>query len=114
MDASRKRKNRAIEAHQDTFSWVASNAESLFRLAGEHELADSIRPSRRRPGRRAAEDADGESQSEGSQQNADASDQDSSEASAGNGSSSEPAGQPEPTATPAVATSTEPAPSTDG
>ncbi len=55
LNASRKDKNRAIDAHKEIFLWVARAAESYFNLAGEHELAARIRPSARRPGRRAVE-----------------------------------------------------------
>ena len=55
MNASRKARNRAIESHKATLLWVARAAEAYFQLAGEHELAERIRPSARRPGRRAAE-----------------------------------------------------------
>lgn len=58
-NASRKEKNRAVEAHKETFLWVSRSAESLFHLAGEHELAERIRPSTRRPGRRAVDVAKG-------------------------------------------------------
>lgn len=55
LNATRKKKNRAIQRHKATFLWVARSAEALFQLAGEPELAERIRPSVRRPGRRAAE-----------------------------------------------------------
>ena len=65
-NASRKEKNRAIAAHKEVFLWVSRGAESLFHLAGEHELAERIRPSTRRPGRRAADVEQGkEGDSEG-------------------------------------------------
>ncbi|MCP3957888.1 MAG: hypothetical protein GY719_08555 [bacterium] len=118
LNASRKEKNRAIEAHKTTFKWVARNAESLFELAGEHELAERIRPSARRPGRRAIEvanDSQGESQAEnfqdGDAQNGGAAVQDSAESASGEGGSGEPAGEPKPTSSQAVDASAEPAPS---
>ncbi len=109
-NASRKEKNRAIEAHKEIFLWVSQGAESLFHLAGEHELAERIRPSTRRPGRRAVEVADdntgesedGTSPAEGAQAEG------SSEAASGDGGSGD---QPQPTASPAAATATESAPS---
>lgn len=52
LNASRKEKNRAIERHKNTFSWVSQGAAALFRLAGESELADRIRPAARRARRR--------------------------------------------------------------
>ncbi len=56
---SRKVKNRRLEEHQKTFLWTARALEGFYRLAGENELADLIRPSTRRPGRRAV-DVEGE------------------------------------------------------
>lgn len=44
------RKNRALDAFNTTFRGVAGTLESLFRLAGEPDLADRVRPSSRRPG----------------------------------------------------------------
>jgi hypothetical protein len=38
------------------FLWVGRTLEGLFHLAGLHELAERVRPSTRRPGRRAEED----------------------------------------------------------
>lgn len=55
LNATRKEKNRAVEHHKETFLWVARGAESFFQLAGESELAERIRPSVRRRGRRAAD-----------------------------------------------------------
>ncbi len=109
-NASRKEKNRALEAHKNTFLWVSQSAESLFHLAGEHELAERIRPSARRPGRRAAEVTDnqqgeseaGTSPAEGAQAAS------SAAASSGDGGSGD---QPRPTASPAAATAPESAPS---
>lgn len=48
LKAARKRFDK-------TFPWVAGNLESLFRLAGEFELADRIRTSTRRVTRRQAD-----------------------------------------------------------
>ncbi len=113
-NASRKEKNRAIEVHREIFLWVSRSAESLFHLAGEHELAERIRPSLRRPGRRAAEVADakkgeseaGKSPAEGAQAEGQA------EAASGDGGSNDkPAGESQPTASPAVTEAPESAPS---
>ncbi len=49
---SRKVKNRMLEEHKQTFLWTARTLEGFYRLAGEDELADRIRPSLRRRGRR--------------------------------------------------------------
>ncbi len=95
-NASRKEKNRAIEAHKETFLWVARGAEAFFHLAGEHELANKVRPSVRRPGRRAVEvdndeSEDGSTPAEGAQAEA------SAEAvSAEGGSGAKPAGESQP------------------
>ena len=48
--------NAARSAFDATFPWVAGNVESLFRLAGERELADRVRTSRRRVTRRETEE----------------------------------------------------------
>ncbi|MCP3957648.1 MAG: hypothetical protein GY719_07315 [bacterium] len=120
LNASRKEKNRAMASHKITFKWVARTAESLFELAGEHELAERIRPSARRPGRRAVEVAN-EGESESASQDGDGQDgdvpassapaQDTAESASGDGGSGEPTGESEPTASPAVDTAAEPAPS---
>ncbi len=65
LNASRKEKKRALELHKKNFSWVATGASALFQLAGESELAERIRPSRRRRRRDTAADesvASGEAQ----------------------------------------------------
>ncbi len=61
VQKSRKRKNEAIQEHQQTFLWTSRTLEGYYQLAGEAELAKQIRPSTRRPGRRAAEVAPEES-----------------------------------------------------
>ncbi len=48
-------KNRMLEEHKDTFLWTARTLEGYYRLAGEDELADRIRPSSRRRGLRAVD-----------------------------------------------------------
>ena len=60
VQKSRKNKNRVVEEHAQLFLWTARTLESLYRLAGEEELAAQIRPSGRRPGRRAVEVAEEE------------------------------------------------------
>ena len=45
VQESRKVKNRRLEEHKDTFLWTARTLEGFYRLAGEEELADRIRPS---------------------------------------------------------------------
>ncbi len=84
-NASRKQKNRALESHKQIFSWVAQGVETFFHLAGEHELAERVRPSSRRPGRRAGAAGAGEADAD-----------DSAEVDADADSGSEPAGE-EPT-----------------
>ncbi|MCP3958336.1 MAG: hypothetical protein GY719_10835 [bacterium] len=68
---TRIRKNEAIAEFDRVFPWLAQTLESVFRLAGEHELADQIRTSSRRSHRRqegdgAAEEA-GDASSDGSE-----------------------------------------------
>ncbi len=50
-----KVKDRAMDRFDQTFLWVARILEGLFNLVGEHELAIQVRPSTRRPGRRAVD-----------------------------------------------------------
>jgi len=70
-DGTRQELRAALAEVDKTFPWVAANLESLFRLAGERELADRIRTSRRRVTRRqaaeieGAEDAESEESSSG-------------------------------------------------
>ena len=56
--------NAARSAFDATFPWVAGNVESLFRLAGERELADRVRTSRRRVTRRETEEPEEDSAEE--------------------------------------------------
>jgi len=44
-------RDRAVEELDATLLWVARSLEAIYRLAGETELADRIRPAARRPGR---------------------------------------------------------------
>jgi hypothetical protein len=44
-------RNRAMEELDTTLLWSARSLEAIYRLAGETELADRIRPAARRPGR---------------------------------------------------------------
>ena len=50
-----KVKDRAMARFDQTFLYVARIFEGLFNLVGEHELALQVRPSVRRPGRRAVD-----------------------------------------------------------
>ena len=113
MNASRKEKNRAIDAQKELFPRVARTAEALFRLAGEHELAERIRPSGRRPGRRAVEiTGDGQDDQDEGTQNGIAEDgAQASSSDSGDGGSGEPAGKPESTASSVVDAASETAPS---
>ncbi|MCP3961565.1 MAG: hypothetical protein GY719_27300 [bacterium] len=52
-EATRATKNTAIKTYDREFIYVARTTEGLFDLAGMHELAQRVRPSTRRPGRRA-------------------------------------------------------------
>ncbi len=54
-DGTRVLTRKAIEDYDGVFPWVAADLESLFRLAGEKDLADRIRTSARRVTRRQAE-----------------------------------------------------------
>ena len=59
-------RNRAVEEYDKAFLGIARTLETLYRLAGEKELADQVRPSVRRPGRTAkvvaTEEGDGDSE----------------------------------------------------
>ncbi len=60
-------RNRAVEEYDKAFLGIARTLETLYRLAGESELADQVRPSVRRPGRTAtvvAQDGDVGSEAE--------------------------------------------------
>ncbi|HEX2570903.1 MAG TPA: hypothetical protein VH877_15195 [Polyangia bacterium] len=50
-DSTQGRKQRSIAAYDDRFRRVVTFLQALFRLAGADDLADHVRPSRRRPGR---------------------------------------------------------------
>ena len=58
-DVTRQAKNEAIDRFDAVFLWVGRALESYFHLAGMHELAERVRPSARRPGRRAADEGSG-------------------------------------------------------
>ncbi|MCP3957395.1 MAG: hypothetical protein GY719_06045 [bacterium] len=60
VQKSRKDKNRAVKEHSELFLRISRMFESFYLIAGEPELAAQIRPSGRRPGRRAVEVADEE------------------------------------------------------
>ncbi len=51
-------KENAIEENDSVFRWVTRACESLFHLAGMHAIAEKIRPSVRRKGRRAVDEED--------------------------------------------------------
>ncbi len=57
-EVTRLGKNEAIAAYDRAFSYVAGIVEGLFHIAGLHDAAERVRPSIRRPGRRAADDAE--------------------------------------------------------
>lgn len=80
---SRKVKNRVLKEHKALFLNVARALESFYRLAGEDEHADRIRPSARRPGRRVIDD-NGQASDDGSSEESpeQASSQSTSESSA--------------------------------
>ncbi len=55
-EVTRNAKNDAIDRYDSVFLWVGRTLESYFHLAGMHDLAERVRPSTRRPGRRAADE----------------------------------------------------------
>lgn len=63
-EATRLQKNDAIKAYDRTFLYVARTIEGLFNIAGLHDAADRVRPSSRRPGTRAADEAEPADQEE--------------------------------------------------
>lgn len=64
VQVTQKDKNRTVEEHKRTFFSIARALEGFYRLAGEDELADRIRPSRVRCGRRAVDVEESEGGSE--------------------------------------------------
>ncbi len=61
-DGTRILTDEAIAEYDRVFPWVASSLEGLFRLAGEHDLADRIRTSVRRVTRKRDEKDDAEAE----------------------------------------------------
>ncbi len=55
-ESTRMAKNEAIAEFDSHYRWVGCGLETYFHLAGMHELAAKVRPSARRPGRRAADE----------------------------------------------------------
>ena len=55
-ESTRMAKNAAITEFDRRYRWVGGGLETYFHLAGMHELADKVRPSARKPGRRAADE----------------------------------------------------------
>lgn len=108
LNASRKEKNRALRAQRQMLSWVTRGAESFFHLAGEHELAERIRPTVARPRRAPEEEAEATGDAS---QDAEAPSEDAVEASAGEaGMEASPAGDVSLPDSPAPATVSEPTP----
>lgn len=116
MNASRKEKNRIVAAHKTTFSRVARTAEALFHLAGEQELAERLRPSGRRPGRRVVDVQEGgqeEPEAEASPNGdtpAEGTSGTEGEGASSEGTAPEPAGSPEPATPPTDEPASPPAP----
>jgi hypothetical protein len=50
-DATIIAKNEAMSRYNLQFRWIAGCLESLYHLADQHELAERVKPSTRRPGR---------------------------------------------------------------
>lgn len=61
-EATRLTKNEAIKDYDRMFLYVARVLEGLFNLAGMTDAAERVRPSTRRPGTRAADNAEPEEQ----------------------------------------------------
>ena len=55
LEVSQKEKDRTVERHKKTFFPIARTIEDFYRLAGEDELAEKVRPSVAQRGRRAIE-----------------------------------------------------------
>jgi hypothetical protein len=55
LEVSQKEKDRIVERHKRTFFPIARTMEDFYRLAGEDELAEKVRPSVAQRGRRAIE-----------------------------------------------------------
>ena len=55
-ETTRMVKNEAIAEFDRRYLWVGRGLETYFHLAGMHELAEKVRPSTRRSGRRAADE----------------------------------------------------------
>ncbi len=55
-EATRKAKNDALAEFDRRYLWIGRGLETYFHLAGLHELAERVRPSTHRPGRRAADE----------------------------------------------------------
>ncbi len=50
-DATVIAKQKAMDRYDEKFRWIAGCLESLYHLAGQHELAERVKPSTRRSGR---------------------------------------------------------------
>ncbi len=61
-EATRLLKNEAIKTYDRAFLYIARTVEGLFHIAGLHDAAERVRPSIRRPGIRAADDAEASDQ----------------------------------------------------
>ena len=71
-------KRNAIEEFDGVFGWVSRALESLFHLAGQHALAERIRPTARRRGRASDEGEASETSSNEDSSGEDSSNEDSS------------------------------------
>ena len=54
-DATLIAKNEAVTRYDRFFRWIACGLESFYHLANQHELAERVKPSTRRPGRTQAD-----------------------------------------------------------
>jgi hypothetical protein len=63
-EATRVARQKAIAEYDDAFAETANLYDALFRAAGMDEIADRVRPSKRRPGRTATDEGEGDAPAE--------------------------------------------------
>ena len=63
-EATRVTRQKAIVEYDDVFAETANLYDALFRAAGMDEIADRVRPSKRRPGRIASDETEGDTPAE--------------------------------------------------
>ncbi len=67
-----------MERYDEQFRWIAGCLESLYHLAGQHKLAERVKPSTRRSGRTEADVKAEESDGSGDEPETDAPGEESS------------------------------------